>query len=96
MYFALHETFDLGIGDFFGEEFEESYVDARVEEAKEEILKLLERVPVVTDRELKVRLEKQFFPWVTGRALSLLLNSEVEKHGYAESRYKPRIVKKNL
>jgi hypothetical protein len=58
-------------------------IDPRVEEAAPKILSLLQQVRVATDRELKVRLEREFFPWVVGRALGSLVDDEkVSKVGY--------------
>jgi hypothetical protein len=58
-------------------------IDPRVEEAEPKIMEILREVEVATDRELKVRLEKEYFPWVVGRAIGLLLGGgEVDKVGY--------------
>ena len=62
---------------------EEVRVDPKVEDAKPKILEMLKKVSVATDRELKVRLEKKYFPWVVGRGLGLLIaDGEVQKVGY--------------
>jgi len=62
---------------------EDEEMDPRVAEAMPRISEILGEVSVATDRELKVRLEKTFFPWVVGRALGVLINDEVvEKVGY--------------
>jgi hypothetical protein len=69
------------------EEDEKVQKDPRVEEAKVAIREEIAKQRVVTDREIKVRLETRFFPWVTGRGMMQLLESEeVEKHGYAGRR----------
>jgi len=47
------------------------------------ICEILRDVVVVTERELKVRLEREYFPWVVGRVLGLLLREgKVVKRGY--------------
>jgi len=46
--------------------------DRDVAEAKPFIEDIITQQKVVTDRELKVRLEDRFFPWVTGRALNVM------------------------
>jgi len=68
-------------------------IDGDVENAKPEIEDIILQQKVVTDRELKVRLERQFFPWVTGRAL-LAMEQEgiVERVGYAGRRSKTKRV----
>jgi hypothetical protein len=61
----------------------EEQVDPKVEDVKPKILEVLRKVSVATDRELKVRLEKSYFPWVVGRALGILIGEgEVQKVGY--------------
>jgi len=61
--------------------------DEKVEEAEDEVLWIVEKQEVVTDRELKVRLEKKFFPWVVGRAIGHLFESEnLGKLGYKGAR----------
>jgi hypothetical protein len=68
-----------------GESIDEGHgeLDPRVAEAMPEVSNILGQVKVATDRELKVRLEKQFFPWVVGRALGVLISDGVvEKVGY--------------
>jgi hypothetical protein len=49
--------------------------DKYFEAAKEDIEGLIAEHRVVTERELKVRLENKYFPWVTNRALDALVNS---------------------
>jgi len=62
---------------------EEEEVDERDEEAESVLVETLGRVKVATDRELKVRLEDDFFPWVVGRAIRRLLDGDViDKVGY--------------
>ena len=63
--------------------YEEEDRDTDVELAKPEIEDIILQQKVVTDRELKVRLEHLFFPWVTGRAL-LAMEKEgmVRRMGY--------------
>jgi hypothetical protein len=61
----------------------EIFVDPYQEEAKNDIREIISREEVVTDRELKVRLEKKYFPWVTGYALeSLVSEGLVNKVGH--------------
>jgi hypothetical protein len=68
----LGVSFDW-IDDYPGEE--EGYpTDEYAEEAEEAIEEIVSAQRVVTERELKVRLEHRFFPWVTGRALLSLVN----------------------
>ena len=52
---------------------EEPPQDKYIEEAKESIEALIAEHRVVTERELKVRLEDKFFPWLTKRALEELV-----------------------
>ncbi len=59
----------VAFGDVYPDE--ESYHDERVEDAKQEVLRVIEEQRVVTDREFKVRLERKFFPWVVGKALDI-------------------------
>ena len=62
---------------------EDEEVDERDEAAESALVETLGRVRVATDRELKVRLEDDFFPWVVGRAIRRLLDGEViDKVGY--------------
>lgn len=49
--------------------------DKYFEAAKEAVEELIAEHRVVTERELKVRLEDKFFPWVTNRALDELVES---------------------
>jgi len=58
-------------------------LDPRVAEAIPKVSDILDNVTVATDRELKVRLEKEYFPWVVGRTLGVLIkDGVVEKVGY--------------
>jgi hypothetical protein len=57
--------------------------DLDVEKATPDILEIIEKEKVVTDRELKVRLEKKYFPWIVGRAIKAMENEGViRKVGY--------------
>lgn len=57
--------------------------DSSDEAVAKSILNVIESVQVVTERELKIRLEKQFFPWMVGRVLGSLIRSKsVCKYGY--------------
>jgi hypothetical protein len=68
---------------------EEEKIDERDEAAESEILETLGREEVATDRELKVRLEDDFFPWVVGRAIRRLFDGEaIDKVGYPGRRRK--------
>jgi hypothetical protein len=71
----------------FEQEEPPEQTDARVESAKPDIVETLKAIGVATDRELKVRLEKKYFPWVVGRALGILLEQgDAIKVGYAGRR----------
>ena len=84
-----HDDFDI-----YEAEFEEAYEEQLEQELEEKADKDIERVKpriedtvtqvkVVTDRELKVRLEREFFPWVTGRALiAMLRQGIIRRVGY--------------
>jgi len=48
--------------------------DEYEESAEVKILEVISQHQVVTDRELKVRLEREFFPWVIGRVVNRLIN----------------------
>src|SRR5467141_662612 len=50
----------------------EERVDDYVERAKHEILDVILQQRLVTNREIKVRLERAFFPWVVERAIDRL------------------------
>jgi hypothetical protein len=69
--------------------YEEEKGDKDVERAKPYIEDIVTQQKVVTDREVKVRLEDKFFPWVIGRAL-LSMESEgiLRKVGYPGRRSK--------
>lgn len=62
---------------FYDEEPPSEVPDRRVIEARPKIVAVLKNVRVATDRELKVRLEKQYFPWVVGRALGQLFDEDI-------------------
>ena len=69
--------------DEYSESHQEPYIDQYQEDAKPEILDIIYQHNVVTDRELKVRLEKKYFPWVTGQALeSLVSDGLIKKDGF--------------
>lgn len=69
-----------------GDEEEES-VDEDVERAKPRIEETIAQTRVVTDRELKVRLEKEFFPWIIDRALKVMIHEGIIRGvGYAGRR----------
>jgi len=70
--------------DFFDYDyFEPEERDEYAEDAMSAIEEIIATQRVVTDRELKARLEDKFFPWVTGRALSSMVESgQVLKIGY--------------
>ena len=58
--------------DWFEEEVD--LYDEYEQSAETRVLEIISQQQVVTDRELKVRLEREFFPWVTGRALKKLVD----------------------
>lgn len=70
--------------------FPASREDVWFEEAKRRVLEIVREQKVVTDRELKVRLEGNPFPaapgpfpWVVGRAVkALMVEGVVKPHGY--------------
>ena len=62
---------DLDSSDDFEEEID--LYDEYERDAAIRILELISQLLVVTDRELKVRLEREFFPWVTGRTVNRLI-----------------------
>jgi len=57
-------SLDFDPSEGFEEEFD--LYDEYEENAETRILEVLSQHQVVTDRELKVRLEREFFPWVVG------------------------------
>ena len=68
---------------------EEPPVDQFEEEAAPAIEELVATQRVVTEREVKVRLEDRFFPWVTGRALTKMVETGlILKQGLAGRRGK--------
>lgn len=65
------------------EEKEQEYYDEYREDAKPIILDTISKLNVVTEREIKVRLEDDFFPWVVSGALeSLVKEGVIDKVGY--------------
>jgi hypothetical protein len=54
--------------------------------ARRKILQLARDSRVITEREAKVRLENEFFPWVVGRVLNSLDGNELKRYGYAGRR----------
>jgi hypothetical protein len=54
-------------------EEEGNVYDEYEQNAESAILETISQQQVVTDRELKVRLERRFFPWVVGRTLNRLI-----------------------
>ena len=68
--------------------------DVWFKRAYEEIPRIIKELKVVTEREIKVRLEGEpfpgppgIFPWTTGYALALLIREKVlKKHGYVGRR----------
>jgi len=64
----MADNIDFNPLEFFGE----GEVDEDVEKAKPFIEDIILQQKVVTDRELKVRLESMFFPWIVGRALDAM------------------------
>ena len=79
------EDLDIYEGDIY----EDGEIDKDVEKAKPHIEDVIVQQRVVTDRELKVRLEDKFFPWVTGRALGAMEREGlVRRYGYPGRRGK--------
>lgn len=58
-------------------EIYEEEIDEDVELAKPRIEDIVIQQKVVTDRELKVRLEREFFPWIIGRALNAMVKQGI-------------------
>jgi hypothetical protein len=63
--------------DYDPDEFFEEEIDGDVEKAKPYLEDLILQQKAVTERELKVRLEKQFFPWVISRALDSMMRAHM-------------------
>lgn len=66
------------------DEFEEAKEEAKQEKrerhfefVKSKVEETIAERKVVTDRELKVRLEKDIFPWITGRALNAMVREGI-------------------
>ncbi|MCJ7634653.1 hypothetical protein MUP77_19970, partial [Candidatus Bathyarchaeota archaeon] len=55
------------------EEEEDALYDKYDRDVKSRILETISQHQVVTDRELKVRLEHEFFPWIVGRVANRLV-----------------------
>ena len=83
--------------DEFDVHEEEMYeeIDEDVENAKPEIEKIILQQEVVTEREVKVRLEKKFFPWITGRTLKAMEHEEIIRRvGYMGRRSRAKRIPK--
>jgi hypothetical protein len=68
---------DSDLPDFDPSEFaeEEAHLyDEYEQNAEIAILETISQQQVVTDRELKVRLERKFFPWIVGRVVNRLIS----------------------
>jgi len=52
------------------------------EEVREAIMSIIDQEKVVTERELKVRLERKYFPWIVGRVLDAIVNKQLKRVGY--------------
>jgi hypothetical protein len=70
---------EFGIGSEYYEDdsHEEMEQDQDVETARPFIEEIVFKEKVATERELKVRLERKFFPWITGRTIKALINGGV-------------------
>ena len=67
--------------------FKGNEVDKDIEKVKPLIEDIILQQKVVTDRELKVRLESKFFPWIVSRALeSMQKGGMIDVVGYAGRR----------
>lgn len=65
------------------EQAEQEKRDRHFKFAKLKVEEVIAERKVVTDRELKVRLERDFFPWVTGRALNAMAREGIVRRvGY--------------
>lgn len=65
--------------DFYPDEGHEEEIelyDKYEKNAEVRILEVISQHQVVTDRELKVRLEREFFPWVIGRVVNRLIEND--------------------
>lgn len=75
--------------DYPGFDLYEEEIDEDVERAKPDIEDIILQQRAVTERELKVRLEDKYFPWITGRALSALEREGIVRSvGYVGRRAK--------
>lgn len=73
------------------EEAEQERRNKHFELAKSKIEDTIAQRKVVTDRELKVRLEKEFFPWLTGRALNTMARDGIVRRvGYVGRKSKDK------
>jgi hypothetical protein len=73
--------------DTYDDEELEIGLDEDVEAIKPRIEDVVTQQKVVTDRELKVRLEREVFPWITGRALNEMVREGIIRRvGYAGRR----------
>jgi hypothetical protein len=80
---------DVDNYDYYDEGQQEEQIDQFEEEAVPQIEEIIATQRVVTEREVKIRLEDRFFPWVTGRALKTMVDSGVVlKQGLAGRRGK--------
>jgi hypothetical protein len=62
---------------------EEEKRERHFEFVKSKVEEVIAERKVVTDRELKVRLERDFFPWITGRALNVMVREGIVRRvGY--------------
>lgn len=84
-----YDDFDI----YEGEMHEE--IDEDVENAKPEIEEIILQQKVVTGRELKVRLEKKFFPWIIGRTLKAMEREGIIRRvGYTGRRSRAKRIPK--
>ena len=60
--------------EYFEGQEEDKLYDKYEQDAATQILELVSQFKIVTDRELKVRLGKCFFPWVVGRGVNRLVS----------------------
>jgi len=75
------------MSEFNYEDFYEGEGDEDVQIALPLIEDIITQQKVVTDREVKVRLEDKFFPWVTGRALGAMeRDGVIRRVGYVGRR----------
>lgn len=78
----MSPSIEFDDSDIYGEIMEEE-IDQDVENAEPEVKKIILQEKVVTGREIKVRLERKFFPWIVGRTLKAMENEGIiRKVGY--------------